>query len=131
MLAVILGEPGSEQVRALIRGGACVASTVNISEVVAKLAERGASREELDAGIGALGVAAVPFIETDAFVAGMLRSSTRAAGLSFADRACIALAVRLDARVVTADRGFQRVQLPIPVELVRSPQVPEDGPTTR
>jgi PIN domain nuclease of toxin-antitoxin system len=94
-----------------------------VSEVVAKLAERGASRAEIIEGIAALGVAILPFEHADAIEAGMLRPSTRSAGLSFADRACVTLAARLNAHVITADRAFARVELPAPVELFRTPQV--------
>jgi ribonuclease VapC len=41
-----------------------------------------------------------------AYAAGELRRLTRSAGLSFGDRACLALAIRLGVRAMTADRAW-------------------------
>jgi PIN domain nuclease of toxin-antitoxin system len=51
----------------------------------------------------------VPFDEGLAYDAGMLIKKTNSAGLSFGDRACLALARRLGAKVLTADRAWSRV----------------------
>jgi PIN domain nuclease of toxin-antitoxin system len=44
---------------------------------------------------------------------------TKAHGLSLADRACLALAKRLDLPVVTADRDWAGLDLGITVQLIR------------
>jgi PIN domain nuclease of toxin-antitoxin system len=46
-------------------------------------------------------------LDASALVA--LLSATRAVGLSFGDRACIALAQRLGAEAMTADRSWGRI----------------------
>lgn len=61
-----------------------------------------------------------PFDEADAFAAAALREVTRHAGLSVGARACLALAIRLATPVVTADRAWASLDLPIKVILIRS-----------
>jgi PIN domain nuclease of toxin-antitoxin system len=60
-----------------------------------------------------------PFDEPLAFETGALRAATRDRGLSLGDRACLALAQRLGASVLTADRAWQGLDLGIPVEVLR------------
>ena len=63
----------------------------------------------------------VAFDRDLAFDAGLLLPLTRAAGLSLGDRACLALARRLGARVLTGDRAWARVAdaVGVEVELIR------------
>ena len=51
-------------------------------------------------------------------MAGMLHAATKKGGLSFRDRACIALARRENGSVITADRNWARLQLGVEVELI-------------
>jgi PIN domain nuclease of toxin-antitoxin system len=44
---------------------------------------------------------------------------TAALGLSLGDRACIALAQRLDFPVLTADQLWSRLNVPVPVRQIR------------
>lgn len=64
-----------------------VVSAVNLSEVVAKLAERGMRAGEIRASVEKLGITVVSFDAPLAFEAGLLRPLTRGIGLSFGDRA--------------------------------------------
>jgi PIN domain nuclease of toxin-antitoxin system len=48
-----------------------------------------------------------------------LRALTRAYGLSFGDRACLALARRLGLPALTAERAWAELDLGIPVEVLR------------
>jgi PIN domain nuclease of toxin-antitoxin system len=48
----------------------------------------------------------MPFTEADAWTVGGLRLATRDTGLSLGDRACLALARRLDASVVTTNKSW-------------------------
>ena len=109
------------------RGGARVAavmetaflSTVNLSEAVAKFVERGTDYRRLQNEIRFSNVTLVPFEAADAYAAGDLRQDTRRFGLSFGDRACIALARRLGMPVLTADRAWAKLDLGVAVELIR------------
>lgn len=94
-------------------------STVNVTEVVTKLIDRGMSLPDIWADLRNTAIAIYPFDEADAEEAARLRTSTRAAGLSLGDRACIALAARLGTPVVTADQAWTAVSLPVEVILIR------------
>lgn len=93
-------------------------STVNLSEVTAKLAETGLSEEAIRRSIGVYRLAWVPFDETAAYSAGMLRPASRAAGLSLGDRACLALGRERNLPVLTADRSWSGLDLGPGIEVV-------------
>lgn len=94
-------------------------SVVNLAEVATRLVERGAVREDLDRVFGPLGIEMYAFATESAFSAALLRPSTRQAGLSLGDRACIALAESLSVPVITCDRAWQALSLSVPVILAR------------
>lgn len=119
LLALLQQEPGQAVVADLLHEpGACV-SAVNLSEVVARLADKAWSPEEIRRRIGGLAFESVPFDAASAYSAGLLRPFTRQAGLSFGDRACLALAQRLGLPAVTADRSWTALQLPVTVQPIR------------
>lgn len=107
LLSALLEEPGAETVEAAIE--TALISTVNLAETVSALGRDGNPAEEVRAIIASLQLAAVPPDEAMAVDAGLLRSITDAAGLSLGDRFCLALARRLGAPVLTADRAWARV----------------------
>lgn len=119
LLAAILLESGSGQVAEIMRVNDCALSTVNLSEVVTKLLERGLPRMAAFQAVAAAKLSIHPFDEADAFEAAALRELTRSAGLSLGDRACIALASRLGTPVVTADKAWASIALPVEVILIR------------
>jgi len=61
----------------------------------------------------------VPFDGLQARTAARLRSTTRHAGLSLGDRACLALADRLGYPVVTADRVWASLEVGIEIIMIR------------
>lgn len=117
VLAVLLEEPGSDTVQQYVGIGRL--SVVNYSEVVARLSERGASAELIDAQIDVLGLKMAAFDKETALAAGLLRPATREYGLSFADRACLATAAHLGLPAVTADRDWAALNIGVSVELIR------------
>jgi PIN domain nuclease of toxin-antitoxin system len=117
LLALLNQEPGSEAVASIITQAAI--SAVNLSEVVAKLAEAGMAEAVLRQVLEGLGFEVVPFDETQAFIAGLLRSQTRSLGLSFGDRACLALARERNLPVLTTDRVWENLNLGIEIRVVR------------
>lgn len=91
LLALALNEPGQAVVAGAVSAGAVI-GTVNLSEVVAKLRENGATEAAIHLALDPLGIAIADFNLDLAYAAGFLRPTTRAVGLSFGDRACLALA---------------------------------------
>lgn len=60
-----------------------------------------------------------PLTDADCIEIALLRPLTKARGLSLADRACLALARRLNVPVVTADREWADLNLGVIVQLIR------------
>jgi PIN domain nuclease of toxin-antitoxin system len=123
LLALLKGEPGAERVAEALERGAYL-SAVNLAEVLSKLADWGEDPAEAQARMAQLGllgaaVEVLPFTGEDALEVARLRALTRAYGLSFGDRACLALARRLGLPALTAERAWAELDLGIPVEVLR------------
>lgn len=114
-------EPGSDRVIELLDQVGIVAliSAVNLSEVYASLLSNGMSEDEAFRLLMGLQLTVVPFTEADAYRAGRLRSKVASFGLSFGDRACLALAEAKDAVAWTADHAWSKVKIGVVVELIR------------
>lgn len=104
ILAVLFREAGGERVSAHLPGA--LVSTVNLAETITKLCEHGMSAEDAEKAVSELHLSAVPFSVAQARVVGALRASTKTAGLSLGDRACLALGIERQASIVTADRTW-------------------------
>ena len=115
LLALLLAEPGAERVRAALADAAV--SAVNLGEIVGHFARHGASEAQARSVLDPLPVDWVPFDEELAYGVGLLVPATRPAGLSFGDRACLALARRLGVRALTADRAWPSVAASVGVEI--------------
>ncbi|MGH2364615.1 MAG: type II toxin-antitoxin system VapC family toxin [Chloroflexota bacterium] len=101
-LAYLQGEAGGDEVFDLLDRS--VMSAVNWSETLRKAAALGVYPTAVEARLLAMGLEVVPFDADDAARAANLWRTTRAAGLSLGDRACLALAQRLQAPPRTTDR---------------------------
>ncbi len=117
VLAFLFDEPGALQVASVV--GASLMSTVNLAETLAVV-----ERQQREPGpvlqlLRDLGLAFVLFDEDLAERTAALEGVTRDLGVSLGDRACLALAMRMDRPALTADRTWTRLQLPVRVELVR------------
>jgi ribonuclease VapC len=113
LLAHLRDEPGADVVAEAIASGAVI-STVNLAEVFSRAADRGEDPAKLAAELTQSGlldgaITVEPFTAADAIDAGRLRPLTRDSGLSLGDRACLALARRLDAPALTADTDWHGV----------------------
>jgi PIN domain nuclease of toxin-antitoxin system len=117
-MALLKREPGAEQTAAAIRRGAAM-STVNISEVVAKLLESDLAPNIVRTMLDELKIESIPFDNELAHRAGQLRRPTRELGLSFADRACLATAQVRDIPVLTADKAWADLVIGVKVQLIR------------
>jgi len=118
LLALLNREPGHEEIAEVIRDAAI--SAVNLSEVAAKLADRGMPGEAIREALEGLALEIHDFSQELAFQAGLLHPLTRSKGLSLGDRACLALGQRLNLPVLTTDRVWEELDLEVEVRLVRS-----------
>jgi PIN domain nuclease of toxin-antitoxin system len=118
LLALVLEEPRQEYMRAVLRQGAVV-NAANLAEVVARLVDYGYTDEAMDESITSLQLSIVEFQRTNAHESGLLRHTTKSAGLSVGDRACLALAREMNVPAVTADRIWATLNLGIDIQLIR------------
>jgi PIN domain nuclease of toxin-antitoxin system len=118
VLALLQDEPGAQVVEDALAGS--VLSTVNLAEVAGKLMDAGLPARELRSGLTSAGVRLVELSAEDAVLAGALRGIDGGRGLSLGDRCCLALSLRAEHGVVlTADRAWTELELPVTVRLVR------------
>ncbi|TAF10664.1 MAG: VapC toxin family PIN domain ribonuclease, partial [Nostocales cyanobacterium] len=99
--------------------GKAAISTVNLSEVIAKLADAGIPETDIILIINNLNLEVIDFNEEQALKAGILRPITKSIGLSFGDRACLALGIFLNQPVLTADRLWSNLSVGIEVRILR------------
>jgi ribonuclease VapC len=118
MLALIQEEPGGKLVDAVMHRA--LMSSVNLAEVYTKLTERGPAAFAAGAVYLSAFTGVQPFTEVQAKLAGELREKTRSAGLSLGDRACLALALTLDAEAYTTDTEWAKVDVGCRVKLIRN-----------
>jgi ribonuclease VapC len=117
LLAMLQDEPGSNRVVEALPDAAI--SAVNISEVVAKLCDRGFGQDQARETLEMLSLNVVDFDLSQAVAAGGLRPSTQSLGLSLGDRACLALAASSGATALTADRAWAQLKIGVSVDMIR------------
>jgi ribonuclease VapC len=116
LLTLLFREAGAAAVAHVIAQGAAV--SVNLSEVAAVLVRHERETDRMLRAVAAQ-VTVEPFITADALAAAALRAPTRVTGLSLGDRACLALAQRLELPAVTVDCEWVTVNVGIAIHLVR------------
>lgn len=117
LLAAMLGERGADVVAECF--AEAVISAVNLSEVVAKLSERGVPDDAIRESLFDLDLDVRDFDPAQAIRAGILRNVTKAKGLSLGDRACLALAAELGATALTTDAAWQDIDHGVHLLLAR------------
>ena len=116
VLAVCNQEVGSGEARSKMRYG--LISTVNLSEVFQKSMERG-KLPLAQAIVRTAGLEVVEFNEQLALTTAELASQTHRRGISFADRACLALGKVEQKPVLTGDRKWLELDVGIEVSSFR------------
>lgn len=117
LLAYLQNESGQEKVEAVL--ATAVISSVNWAEVVQKSVAAGVDTAGMQHDVIALGLSIQPFTADDADYTGQLWPQTRPFGLSLGDRACLGLGIKLQAQVLTADRIWTELKLPITIQSLR------------
>lgn len=117
LMALLRREPGHDKVRSALAEAAI--STVNLSEVLTKAAEVPDGFETAKAFLQGLQLRVVPFEEQHAEIAAQLRLLTRSLGLSLGDRCCLALGLSEKTPILTADRGWAKLELGIDIHVIR------------
>jgi ribonuclease VapC len=118
VLALIHTEPGHDVVAVEIDGA--VLGAANLAEVVGKLVDAEVDVSRLRELLSAAGVEVEPLTAADAELAGAMRGLEGGQSLSLGDRCCLALTARMAPhRVLTADRAWAALDLPIEVRLIR------------
>ena len=116
-IALLRREPGMDVVRKHLANA--VISAVNYSEVLKKIIERGGSCEPVDAYVRSASLEIVPFDAEQAVSSAKLYPLTKPHGLSFADRVCLNLGIRLGAIVLTSEKSMAQTPVPAKVRLIR------------
>lgn len=110
VLAVLNGELGQKKVIPILAESAI--SSVNLTEVAAKLLEAGMDEAGARLAVSVLGIGEiVDFTEDFAWEAARLRPLTKQYGLSLGDRACLALSIKLKVPAITADKQWSKLKL--------------------
>ena len=117
LLAYSRREEGANMIGPLLANSAIC--SVNWAEVLQKAINLGLGAQGKQEDLESLGVQILPFTVEDAEYTAQLWSTTRQAGLSLGDRACLSLAKRLGLPALTADRAWSGLDLEVEVRLIR------------
>jgi ribonuclease VapC len=121
VLAYLHREAGWERVELCLLDQSCSLLTVNLTEVLTRLADWNVPLDEAQVRIEGMEMNLAAFDRPLARLAADLRPPTRHLGLSLGDRACLALARATGAVALTADRPWTQLDpaLGIAVECIR------------
>ena len=117
LLALLNNEPGARRVRDILPDS--LVGAVNVCETVGKLVGAGMSLSDARTSIELMNLEILPFDTDLAYKAGSLIVETRKLGLSLGDRACVALGLKLNKTVVTAEQSWSKLKLDVSVEVIR------------
>jgi ribonuclease VapC len=117
LLALAFREPGADIVRKALRGS--FISSVNWSEFIQKVEQRGGTTTSLAGILEKLGVTIMPFASSTAELAARLYPQTKPLGLSLGDRACLALGLETSREIYTADKSWATLNLAVSVKVIR------------
>jgi ribonuclease VapC len=117
VLAHLFNEPGANAAFDIL--DSATISSVNVSEVIAKLVSKGWDELQAADRFKRYGLTIVNHDEPMAIAAGSLLARHRKSNVSLGDAACLALAMVRNEPVATADRQWTSLGLDLEVELIR------------
>ncbi len=117
LLLLLQEEPGWRQLGLRLPDSSM--SSVNLSEVAAKLLESGGAPSTTREILGGLPIEIHDLTADLAYRTAELRGPTRHLGLSLGDRACLALGLSLGSPILTGDRAWLELDLGVEIELAR------------
>jgi ribonuclease VapC len=123
LMAYLQNETGASVVEAALLQHSFI-SIINWIEVLSKAGDLGADPKALTQDLESQGLLGqdleiVTVTQADALKIAQLRPLTQSLGLSLGDRACIALGLRLELPVLTADRIWTSLDLGVEIQLIR------------
>lgn len=110
-------EPGGEIVEKHLPD--IVLTAVNLAEIVTVLTLRGINEDWITTRVLQVFHNILPFDRELAKLTGTLVHLTQKLGLSLGDRACIAAGIVLDARVLTTDTAWKKLNVGVEIILIR------------
>jgi PIN domain nuclease of toxin-antitoxin system len=117
ILALVRKESGGDSVEQIISRS--IVSTVNVSEAIAKLVQKGVGPEIAEEIVFGLPFETADFDRSMAAAAGKMWLRGSKAGLSFGDRACLALAEASGLPAMTADQQWKRFASVVEILYIR------------
>jgi len=117
LIAIALDERGHHVALPYLSNASIL--TVNASEFISGMINRGANADDALASFRMLDLHTVPLSEPVALEAGRMRAETRHLGLSLGDRCCLALAKSLGVPAITSDRAWADLDLGVEIVLIR------------
>jgi ribonuclease VapC len=117
LIAFLRNEPGADQVAAVLTRS-CI-SAVNMAETLSKMVEYGKPLEATAHQIDRLQIPVIPFDASSAKLVASLWKTTRSAGLSLGDRACLALALHRSLPAFTTEDRWEQCCPDIAVVTIR------------
>jgi ribonuclease VapC len=117
LLAFLRDEPGADKVAAILTRS-CI-SAVNLAETISKMVERGKPLEEAGYQIDRLRIPVISFDAVQAKIVASLWKTTRVAGLSLGDRACLSLAMQTALPALTTERDWGKCGLELEIVKIR------------
>lgn len=118
VLAFLNDEPGADTVADAIPGA--LISSANLAEVLGKVGDWGGDIVGIEERLRAGGLQVAPLLADDAVMVAALRQLDGGTALSLGDRCCLTLGLRRrPATVLTSDRAWVKLDLPIDIALIR------------
>ena len=117
VITMMRDAPGGSVVGVQLRQA--VISSVNWTEVVDDCRAHDVDADKLRRDLEYIGLTIVPFTAEDARQAADFWDPSRRVRLSLSDRACLALAARLEVPVMTADHAWQHLSVGVEIRLLR------------